>query len=324
MSTIANVFDNDEFLSSDLFLELEAVSPLSHESGDVTPTSTFEFDQLAAAYAPPTTFPQAKQDTRYNLPSSPPMLIPHSPDSTRPSSPTSSVASNPAPYTSRYPASLANSKLSEEEKEKIRREKKREADRKCRKRKKERINDMENKMRRLEDERHHLISKLDMLERARTVSPSSAVSDPKAAHVAQSAVHLFNGDLPFIANFVSNQYSETCENITQAKVTTGKNAAVKDLLAMKTKFPRSNLKVTSVKDETAGKYHFSWTITGTLSNGKPLTLDGHSFITVAGGCVVKTVNMWDAMSVMAQMLGMTQDELVKKSESASHFEDFIL
>ena len=135
MSSIANVFDNDEFLSSDLFLELEAVSPLSHESGDVTPTSNFEFDQLAATYAP-SNYPPAKQDMRYS--NSVPMLIPHSPESTRPSSPTSSVASNPAPYTSRYPASLANSNLSEEEKEKIRREKKREADRKCRKRKKER------------------------------------------------------------------------------------------------------------------------------------------------------------------------------------------
>ena len=183
---------------------------------------------------------------------------------------------------------------------------------------------MENKMRRLEDERHHLISKLDMLERARAVSSSSAVSDPKAAHIAQSAVHLFNGDLPFIANFVKNQFSETCENITQANATTGKNSAVKELLAMKTKFPNSNLKVTSAKDETAGKYHISWTITGFLGNGKPLSLDGHSFVTVAGGLVVKTVNMWDAMSVMAQMLGMSQDELIKKSESASHFEDFIL
>ncbi|GMI05313.1 hypothetical protein TrVE_jg1159 [Triparma verrucosa] len=318
MTSLANVFD-DDLMSSDLFLELESVSPLSHESGDVTPSSTFEFDQLAAAnYAYPTV-----QQTKYD--ETAPVLIPRSPESTRPSSPTSSVNSA-TPYTSKYPSSLANSNLSEEEKERIRREKKREADRKCRKRKKERINDMECKMRRLEDERRHLISKVDMLERSRAVSPSSAGagSDANSVQIAQSAVNSFNADLPSIASFTKSYYSDNCEVISQASVTQGKDAFVQLLISMKKQFPNSSLKIVSVKDESSNKLHLTWTITGMLSNGKPLNLEGHSFVTVVDGLIVKNVCMWDAMSVMAQMLGMSQDELVEKSESASHFEDFIL
>ncbi|GMH54181.1 hypothetical protein TL16_g01621 [Triparma laevis f. inornata] len=324
MTSLANVFD-DDLMSSDLFLELESVSPLSHESGDVTPSSTFEFDQLAAAnYAYPTVNTMQHNNIKYD--ESAPILIPGSPDSTRPSSPTSSVNSA-TPYTSKYPSSLANSNLSEEEKERIRREKKREADRKCRKRKKERINDMENKMRRLEDERRHLISKVDMLERARAVSPSVAAgagSDSNSFQIAQSAVNSFNADLPSIASFTKSYTSDNCEVISQAGVTQGKDAFVQQLISMKKQFPDSSLKIVSVKDESANKLHLTWTITGMLSNGKPLNLDGHSFVTVVDGLIVKNVCMWDAMSVMAQMLGMSQSELVEKSESASHFEDFIL
>jgi len=300
-SNFSDVF-NDDLLSSSLFLELETANASPLTTGGDSPVPVYDFG-VPLKYEEP-------------------IVIPSSPNYTRPSSPTSSVGSKEALPAPRWPSSLANSNLSEEEKERIRREKKREADRKCRKRKKERTLEMENKLRRLEEEKVVMLHKIDSLQRA-TASATAVGEEEGADLVATKAVDLFNINLVECATFIRAYHSSDCEVISPSTFSTGQDAVVKFWMDMKQRFPNSKLKATSTKSEGGGKFHISWKITGMLSNGAALSLDGNTFVSVKGGVVTKIVSMWDASSVLAQF-GMTHDEFVKKSETASYFEDFLI
>ncbi|GMH68887.1 hypothetical protein TrRE_jg5731 [Triparma retinervis] len=303
-SNFSDVF-NDDLLTSSLFLELETANSSPLTTGEESPVPMYDFG-----------VPLKYEEPVY--------VVPASPDYTRPSSPTSSVGSDEnqrwAPA-QRWPSSLANSNLSEEEKEKIRREKKREADRKCRKRKKERTMEMENKLRRLEEEKVVMIHKIDSLQR----TASAVVGEEEGAEdVATKAVNLFNLNLVECATFIRAHHSNDCDVMSPSSFASGQDAVVKFWMDMKQKFPHSKLEVVSTESEGGGKFHVSWKITGVLANGAALSLNGNTFISVKGGLVIKIVSMWDASSVLAQQFGMTHEEFVKKSETASYFEDFLI
>jgi len=301
-SNFSDVF-NDDLLDSSLFLGLASPSSdASSLTGEESPVPIYDFG-----------VPLKYEEQAF--------VVPSSPDYTRPSSPTSSVGSGPEPTpASRWPSSLANSNLSEEEKERIRREKKREADRKCRKRKKERTMEMENKLRRLEEEKKHMIHKIDTLQRSAIV----AIADEEGGDdIATRTVELFNFNLSESAAFIRANHSNECDVMSPSSFACGHDAVVKFWMDMKQKFPSSKLEVVQTKSEGGGRFHVTWNITGKLANGAALNLNGNTFVTVKGGIITKLVSMWDASSVLAQQFRITQEEFVKKVEAASHFEDFL-
>lgn len=303
-SNFSDVF-NDDLLSSSLFLELETANTSPLTTGGESPVPVYDFG-----------VPLKYEEPIFVVPASPDYT---SPDYTRPSSPTSSIGSDePA---QRWPSSLANSNLSEEEKEKIRREKKREADRKCRKRKKERTLEMENKLRRLEEEKVAMVYKIESLQRA---AFAIVAEEEGAEDLATKAVDLFNLELIECTNFTRAHHSNDCEVMSPSSFASGQDAVVKFWMDMKQMFPNSKLEVVSSKSEGGGKFHVSWKITGMLANGAALSLNGNTFVSVKGNLVTKIVSMWDASSVLAQQFGMTHEEFVKKSDTASYFEDFLI
>jgi hypothetical protein len=157
-----------------------------------------------------------------------------------------------------------------------------------------------------------------------SASPSPSPSSPEAAVLARSVATLFNSSVVECAAFVRDCTVPSVALISPSLDTRGRDSLVKLYIGLKAQFPNSTLTVESVTDEAAGKYDVAFVINGMLSNGRPLSLPGHFFVSTEANKVTKVVGMWNETSVLAQQFGMELSEWKKKADGASFFEDFWL
>jgi len=197
-------------------------------------------------------------------------------------------------------------KMSKCDRVQMRREKKREADRRCRKKKKEKVSDMESTMKRLWDDRKQLKAKIlqleqkerDWAERPVTPTASETYCDHAKA-VAESTATLFNKINIEIAGFVRDN---TCPDplvFSPSGDTTDRDSMVKLFISLKTQFPNSVLTIASTDFEVGGRYDVAFTIKGSLSDGRALCMTGHFFVSMEGLKVTKLVGLWNENSLRA-------------------------
>ena len=154
-----------------------------------------------------------------------------------------------------------------------------------------------------------------------TASPSNAAA---ASKLATSIATLFNASIVSVAAFVRDHTTPTVSLISPSLDTTGRDSLVKFYIGLKAQFPNSTLTVNNVHHEGDGKFDVCFTISGMLSNGRPLTLPGHFFVSTGNSKIHKVVGMWNETSVLAQQFGLELSEWKKKADGASFFEDIWL
>lgn len=161
---------------------------------------------------------------------------------------------------------------------------------------------------------------------AAPVSPtsSSGSSDPA---LALDLANLFNGDIVSVASFVRDRCAASVSLVSPSMETQGRDMLVKLFVGLQAQFPNSKLNVTKT-DSSTGVHDVAFNLEGMLSNGRPLLLPGHFFVTTAkgpkGDHITKVIGVWNETSVLAQQFGMELSEWKKKADGASFFEDFWL